>query len=656
MGSNSTPLGGLDQTLANAQVWPIRALGAVKRHQFADDPTFQQYYQKALEDGRWLESSVADANAWLVKRKKDLKEKIQHKIDSAILAADGQNKHTPRVFLYIADGVKFMQEVQQYQQEVTQIISALQQNITQLQQMEQNLLAMVQGTLNSIALLMNNICNWGLPALPSIPNLIPDTIFHWNGFNFSPLASFAAQAPSISFFTNFSFSQCIPQLPGYGNIFTNQPSQVTSYSGNAFGTTMFVPPLGGTVPPVGQNYSDPTFLSQLQTNTTTPVYGTSFNPNSSMIGAVPNPSTIISNYQMPAATYAANIVSITPSLLSNTIEPTDADYASPNLPVRQANLRAALVHNINLGAVVSSNYDPYITSAWIFYLNLCRIGRGGNWLNNFEAAYTQYIQPTATSLQQNAVPWNNLLNGPGVVDTPTDIPLVDTLTALTGVGLGNVLWKLSYVEAALLGYTRNATWDQFADNTYLTNFTGANLDYVATTVNSSQTTTVVLGATTAAYPTSCTFPNAIQAILNQVIALATTNIANATTYQSPRAQNRFTFDQFGNATAVDRFSQFWRDFNTNLQALLVQDPYIVQFVVTYVGSLDSAVDPLGTPVDYNTVTVDASIRNRQWTPGTPLLNLPVAPAVAFQNSTAPNDTTSGWLSPFRYRSQCYART
>jgi hypothetical protein len=645
-------MGSLPSDLQNAQIWPIRALGAVQRHQFADDPTVQQYYQKAMEDGRFLESSIGDANASLLKRKKDLQEKIQQKIDSAILAADGQNKHRVRVFLYIADGIKFLQEVQQFQSEITGIISAVQSNIGQLQSMETNLLAMVNANLQSIALLMNNICNWGLPSLPSIPNLIPDSIFHWNGFNFSPLAAFAALKPNLTFNTNFSFSQCIPQLPGYGNIFTNQPTMVTQYSGNTLGTTSFVPPLGGTVPPANQDYTDPTFISQMQSTTATPVYlpansstggtQTPFNPNSSMLGAVPDPNTIISDYQMPAATYAANIVSIVPALRDNTIEPTDADYANPNLTVRQSNLRAALVHNINLGAVVASNFDPYITSAWVFYLGLTRMSRGGNWINNLEGAYTQYIQPTLTSFADNAVPWNNYLDGPGLQNTPTDIPLIDTLTAATPLAQGNILWKLSYVEAGLLGYTRNATWDAYADNTYLSSFTGTDTDYKPTAINPSQTTTVQLGEGVAEFPVLCTYPNAIQAVLNQVIAIATANINLATTYQSPRAQNRFTFDQFGTATQVDRFSQFWRDFNANLQALLVQDPYLVQFVVTYVGSLDSAVDPLGNPLDYNTITVDAATRNRQWTPGTPLLPIPVTPAVAFQNNTAPDDTTSGW--------------
>jgi len=79
--------------------------------------------------------------------------------------------------------------------------------------------------------------------------------------------------------------------------------------------------------------------------------------------------------------------------------------------------------------------------------------------------------------------------------------------------------------------------------------------------------------------------------LNAVIAAATINIQNDVGYLSVRLGNRYTYNQFAQATLVDRFSQFWRDFATNLKILLAQDPYLVQFVITYFGTLNGALNP-----------------------------------------------------------------
>src|SRR5208337_4062094 len=479
--------------------------------------------------------------------------------------------------------------------------------------MEQNLLGMVQSNLNALASLLNNICNWGIPDLPAIPNLFSDTIWFWNGFNFFPLAAFK---PKIGFDVNFAFNQCVLHVPNV-NIFPNYPSSVDTYSGLPYGTPLFVPPLGGIVPNTGQNLSDPNFIALMQATNTDPVYGPTFNPNSSMFGSVPDPSTIISNYQMPASVYRSNIVSIVPSLRSNVVEPGDPDYNNPNLIVRQPNLQKDLVHYINLDSVVSSNFDPYVTSAWLFYVNGARGGRQGNWLPQYEAAYQTYVQPSIASLAANAVPWNNVLGGTGVSDTPTDIPFTDTLQAMTPAQQQLALWKLSYVEAAMLGYTKSKTWDAYQDANYLSGTTGSDLDYNPTAMDFANTSTITLGAGTAVYPATCTYPTVIAAIFNRVVAQATLDIQNDATYESPRLGNRFVYNQFAQATLVDRFTQFWRDFNTNMVSLLAQDPYLVQFAVTYFGTLNGALNPLGDQTAYTALKADVATRSRTWTPGTP---------------------------------------
>jgi len=617
----------LTTDLQNAELWPIKAKGAVTRLNPLSDPAIEHFYHKSMEQGRFLECSIADANFWLQEKKQDLIEKISMYTNMNSLAVDGQLKHRPRAFKYIADSIRILQAVSSFQQEITGLISAVTHNIGVLSSIEQNMLGMVQQNLNAIANLLNQVCNWGLPDLPAIPNFFSDTIWNWNGFNFFPLSAFQ---PHVGFDFNFAFNQCIVHVPNI-NIFRNYPSTVNTYSGLTYGTPFFVPPLGGVLPNTGQNLS----------NTSVPVYGPAFNPNSSMLGSLPDPSTIISNYQLPAQTYQDNILTLIPATRNLVIEPTDPDYNNPDLVTRQANERKALIHFITLKQVVASNYDPYVTSAWLFYLNLNRTGAGrtGNWLPNFQQIYTDAIQPSINSLTLTAVPYNNYSGT--VVDTPTDIPFVDLAKNLPAALLENLLWKLSYVEASLLGYTRTQDWDNGADPLYLSSFTGSDLDYSVTLI-SVTLASVTLGAGTAQYPVPCSYPTSIATIMNEVITLATENIANTPGYQSPHPQYRFVYDQFAQAQLVDRYSQFWREFNNNLIVLLAQDPYIVQRAVSYAETLNSAINPLADSTDYNQLLSDCQTRNRAWVAGTPLLNLPVAPIVTYSNNSVPDSNSNGW--------------
>ena len=640
--------------LANAQIWTVKAQGEVVRLNPMGDPTIEKYYHKSLEQGRFLEQNIGDAQHWLQQKKNQLQTHISVYMAAHQLAIDGQLPDTPRSIKYVKDAVNIIQQVTALQKEISGLIQAVLTNIAILEGMEQNMLAMVNQNLNSLSILLNQICNWGLPSLPSLPNRFPDTIFHWNGFNFTPLASFAKRLETLGMnladFSvlnpNFSFNQCSLNPPN--TTLPPVPSSITTYSGLNMGTALIIPPLGGVLASSGQSLTDPTFVSQMQ-NTSTPVYtptsigqAQAFNPNSSMQGAVPNPATIISNYQMPSDVYQSNIVSIVPSLTNQTIEPTDADYGNPNLAVRNPELQKALAHYVTLENVVASGYDPNLTSAWLLYLETTRNGRLGSWIENFQVAYVQYITPSITYLKANPVPWNCVLPSNEVNNTPTAIPLISTLKAADSATQNNILWKLSYLEASLLGYTRSQQWDDGADAGYLSSFTGTDLDYKATTLNSGTTTTLILGEKTADYPTPCTFPSSMGAVLQEVIDIASINIQNTPSYVSSRPQFNFIYNQFGEATQVNRFTQFWRTFNANLQALLLQDPYLIQFVVTYAGALDSAIDPLGNTSIYNQLAHDAATRNRSWVPGTPLLNIPVAPKVTYTTNTTPSNQQNGW--------------
>jgi hypothetical protein len=639
----------LTDDLKKAQLWPIKAKGAVERLNPLGDPEIEQQYHKALEQGRFRETSIADAQHWLAQKKSLLTRHLTGLFHMNSLAIDGQLSRTPRAIKFAIDSINILKTVNQYQQEIIGLIQAVTNNIGILQSIEQNMLGMVQQNLNALGNLLHEVCNWGLPDLPAIPNLFSDTIWRWNGFNFFPLASFK---PHIGLDLNFSFSQCHIHIPNL-NIFRNYPSTVDSYSGLTYGTPLFVPPLGGLLPNTGQDLSDPDFINQMQnigyaTGGVTPgnvVIGPYYNPNTfnvnSMLGSVPDPSTIISKYLMPPTTYADNIISIVPTTRDQVIYPTDPDYNNPNLSVRQPLLRKALVHFVNLHEVVASEFEPHLISAWLLYLDASRTARGGQWLSQLEVAYTQYIQPSVTALQQNPIPWNNVLGGDGVQDSP-DLPLIDLIAVSSVESVRTILWKLSYIEASLLGYTRNQTWDEGADANFISSFTHNDLDYRSTLI-STDTTTVVLGEGVAESSVPCTFPTSISAVLAQVIDAASTNITNTPTYRSKRPQFRFRYDQFAQATEVDRFSQFWREFNANLQLLLAQDPYLVGFVTTYPEALSSAVDPLGNSFIYDTVKMDTFSRSRTWVPGFPLLNIPKAPVLSVSSNFVPTDGQNGWV-------------
>ena len=635
----------LTQELQSHLLWPIEAKGSVQRWKPLGDFEIEHFYHTSLEDGRQLEKSITDANNWLIERRNGIQRHIQQLFDHVKIATDGKLDNPWRAIKFGYDIISFMQEVSKFEQDITQLIGAVVQNIGILQSMEANIIAMVQTNLGAIASLLHEICNWGLPDLPAIPNMFSDGIWNWNGFNFFPLSSFV---PHPSFDASFAFGQCNIHLPDV-NVLRNFPSSVSTYSGLSYGTPLFVPPLGGLIPDTGTNLSSEDFIAKMQGEKATPwytgdpSYAHPFDLQASMKGSLPDPNAVISAYGLPPQTYQDNIVSLVPGLAGDVVEPSDPDYLSPDLPVRQATLRKDLVHYVTLGQVVASNYDPYLTSAWLFYVGSARGGRAGTWIANFQAAYQQYVQPSLDYLAGPPIPWNRVLPGGTLNAGPPAIPLIVLLSALPATSAqSNVLWKLSYLEAALLGYPRNAQWDGYADGTYVGGFTGTDLDYSSVAVDPSSTTTIILGQDEATYLVPCTFPSAIGKNLITVISMADNRIRLDTAFQSSRPQYRYTYDQFAVATQVDRFSQFWREFNGNLQALLVQDPYLVGFVCAYPESLDSAVDPLGDPSTYDAVKADASSRNRTWAPGFPLLKVPVAPVVVYSNGSTPDPFHNGW--------------
>src|SRR5271170_4407140 len=247
-----------------ALLWPIKAQGAVTRLSPAGNPAVSSVYSNSMEQGRFLESSIADANTQLLQAKQELFDKLTFLSHMNSLAVDGQLGHTPRVPKFVADSISILQTANALQKEVIGLINALQQNLTMLVAIEQQMLQMVQTALNSLANLLNNICNWGIPALPSIPLIFADQIWNWNGFTFSPLALFSVIKSDTNFSFNFSFSQCSIGPTSPSNLFVDDPLTTESYSGYTYGTSNYDPPFQGMATPATQDLSDPAFIAQMQ--------------------------------------------------------------------------------------------------------------------------------------------------------------------------------------------------------------------------------------------------------------------------------------------------------------------------------------------------------------------------------------------------------
>jgi hypothetical protein len=632
----------------STDLWPVENWGAPTRPPLAGIPNLEPSFHMPFEQGRFLERPIGDAIAQIQTKQLDLTEKILGYVNLNKLTLDCQLPDSARPPVMVADSISFVQQIRTYVDQGQQLLTALQANVQILLAAEAGVQNMIQANINALANLLQQICNWNLPSLPSLAALLGNT-FHWNGFNFNSPSGFSFNPGLVTGVSlsdlnvNFSFGQCVPRVANLASVFGSTPASISDGT-NILSLATPVPPLAGGSYGDPTQFNNPQYISQMQA-TSSPV----FNPDvvatssgsSALATSLPSPSSIISNYSLPASEYVANIASAVSVLNPIIIQPDDPDYASGRPSVsRLANLRAILIQYVNLATIVASNYDPNLTAAWLIYLGLNRAARGGQWLANFQAEYTIEIAPSVGYVNNTPVPWNNVLGGSGVSAAPTAIPLIAALQADTS---NNLKWRLSYIEASLLGYTRTRTWDVAEDSAYLSSFTGSDLDYTPSIVNETPTTTLVLGDGTASFPVSATFPTSIATVMSEVIAIAATDILTTPGYQSTRPQFRYSYDMFGQPTLVDRFSQFWRDFNANLVTFQAQSSTIVDYVVSYVEALNSAINPLANNTDYLAIETDVTTRNPSWTPGSALPTVPVA-SVLLASSEAPTNTTNGWTT------------
>jgi hypothetical protein len=645
--------------MADASFFPTFAKGPVTRPDLPGLAKIESVYHKSLEQGRMLENAIGDVSYELKKAKKDLEEKVSACLRSITLGTDGQFPDSIRPAKYVVDVVKFVKEMKDFLDQINATIVSMLQCIQQLAAMLKSIQGMIQSIANALANLLNQICNWHLPALPSLPNIFGDLVWNFPGFNLKGLGFDF----KLKFDFNFAFGMCQVKKPNFNSVFSNYPRSITTPNGLAFGSQVYNPPLGGTVATTGQLH-DPVFIDQLHIPSPVPIFKPDYNPfvdsqlpsssggSSGLSGSLPNPDSIVNDYALPPGTYKDNIVSLVPGLepmiiqsndplytiLPNDVTPSDHPDLSERLPSYRALFRAS----VTLEKIVDSSYNTNITTAWLLYMQKSRTSRKGKWIKEFQILYDKYIVPSLIYVDTIPVPYNGL-DGQ-IISAPSHPPFIDQLLALSELDRKVELWKLSYIEASLLGYGRSTRWDSSATTDFL-GFTGADLDFQKATMGSLDQNRMLSSNGKAEFPVPLDFYSGWTTELDLAITNATQMIEVNPQFRTSNPQYRFIYDQFADAREVDRYSQFWREWVANFNNLLAnEDPTVLPYVLDYWEVLDSKVNPLGDNALYLYVREDALTREPTWTPGAVVLSVVKGLSSLTDSGSTPNSSNNGWVN------------
>jgi hypothetical protein len=621
------------------------------------DPRVGGLYPKAMEQGRMLEQSLGDAAHELAKAKQDLMDKIKNEISKALAACTTALPDPSRPGPIIAKMVAFIKQAKEFIQDVVAVVQGIIKCIQMLWTMIAALKGMIQSCLNALANLLQELCNWNLPNLPSLPNLF-GLFMNFPGFNLPNFKALLKQP----FAFNFSLKDCHIHLPNV-NIFRDNPMGFTIT--DLLGRPIFHLPAPMTIPYSGQNVTlanlgDSEYVAGLQKESATPVYSYNFNPAdpACMQGSLPTASYVINNFQLTKKDYKDNLLSISfPALVPKA---TDADYNDFNPGYVQANItdtagaarivdvRHTLQTQAVLGNLVASNWDPNLVSLWLNYLQINMSTRRGTglWVPTNASNYSSYIEPSLEFLNPPSdptqdvpvIPYNNIINGTGVQVGPVDLPIVKSVQALTAADQATLCWKLSYIEAGLLGIERNTTWDP-------PNTEGMISDWTQSLPSGSKATLNVPIYTTSATPTiSLNYDKNWLSVIQQVISKGHEEIQNTFGYTTSRPQWKYVYNQFGESTPTDRFLQYWMTFQYNYTQLMQSDPTLINFVMYNPDILASAVDPLGDPTLFNALEADFNARDLTWVAGYPIPNIPQGLLIGSASIAGPTVTNSGWDS------------
>ena len=686
------------------------------RNEFPGKSNIEGVQHELLKDGAMLERNIGDAVMWVKDGIKDLEDKVKAWVRLQLASASAEPSIAGRIIACIIAIVTFVKDMIDFIKDVIGLIQAVVAIIGFMQGMIASIIAMAQRILNAIATLINEICSLQLPKLPSIPNLFGNLYF--DGFKF-PKGAFKF---ALHFDANFAFGAC-HRRQIQPSIFQNYPSPV-KFGMDPSGTFQESPSVTGNPPlpnalfvgdvnPAGSTLPNPPDPA-LQ-----PIFADDWTPDGGFTGALPVPTAIKAPYALTPDLFGAQILSLLPGSGPITVDEnpvgttgpgggTTTSVYCPPLAVGdwedllQPAVRAFCVQEVTLDKIIPADWDVWgqnqggsgdftqplnwvVAWAWLAYVYQCREntgngnvfglslnnGRGGTWLPAFQDVYTAHVLPGYQDIVASPVPWNaamqGLIKADGTMDTtgvpPWSMVFIQHLMGMVNdpAKLYQTLWKLSYVEASLLGYPRCTRWDAMAGPVaaytpvagFIDGPTGADLDYVPlpTTGSAQADVTVLLDSMGKAnYPSSITIPQALAVNMAQVVAWGVAEIAATPGFLAPSMANRVVYNEYAQPIQINFYSQYWKQFRANWLALLAYPqpssdmpwkPSLQSIIYNYPALLDSAVNPLtknpglwpAAKLDYENRYWGPTLP-KAWTSGSPYLPTPVIPTVVITASSA----------------------
>ena len=663
------------------QLIPISVTKSFNRETFPGKAYLEKIQHPTLMEGQKLDRSLGDAQSAVNDGMKYVNDKITTYMKLIILGSDGMFPDGYRPVLYIKDVILFIKDIKDFIEQLKGLIEAMEGVAGYTWMVQARTQAYMISKLNGIANLMHEICNFRMPDLPSIPSLYG--IFNFNGFHF-PKFGWQPIHPAWDNLRNFAFGDChIRNLaPNNTNIFRDWPKSRFHLTSDG---EINIYPSGSLVSiPMNRGFFEDDPKAPLP-STYTPILKSSWSPTDGYTGSFPNKDAIKSPFAFQPSEFkehALSLVGDPTSIIANFNNNGDAasnhpmaltttmpdgsvtfDY-QPGRDSLKLPVRAFCRSNVRLGGIVPEGWDAGDTSeslrwatawAWVVYVGDCRSARQGVWVKELETLYLDHIQPSVTELVGMDIPWND-----SVGDTPyPTFPLLDVLVRTAGSpAFGNLLWKLSFVEAALLAYPRDTRWDAYSDAAFLSGPTGEDADYLLVEPLSKSNVVIVLetpGLTD--FPSAISVPdNAISALQSVVNSghLTIGNVASTNELQvavtsarggAMRSTSRYIYTVYAENREIDYHSQYWKEFSNNWNDLLTLEDGLLRTLLRYPAALNSAINPLADPSLYYRIKQDFRERDASWVPGNPVLPTPFFPVLTNRGTSIQRveGEPNGWL-------------
>lgn len=574
--------------MTDQQIFPVKVQKAITRLQPPGRPDLEERYHNSMEQGRFLERSLGDAMSQLKERRQDLQEKIDQYTNMNKLATDGQFPDSIRPAKYVLDSIKIVQEIQKYTQEVLNVAKAINETIGMYQSLKQNIQGYFQERLNALATLLNEICNFNLPSLPSIPNFFGN--FTFDGFKF-PKGAFQFR---LSFDKNFAYGQC--RLRGGDiDIFRNYPKTM-DWNGVPTTIPVYRPPFSGFLYVNGEPANVSSITDVAYYSDFDPVTDFYTGPSGTQSG-FPNPEKIVSNYHIPVDQFIERLSSL-------------------------------VGVTTNIQTIIDSNYEPNLVTAWLKLIEMNRQQRAGDWIPTFQVAYDTFIKSSIDYIDANGIVWNNKLGGSGTSAGDPNIPIISLLQG-NATRSGQIVWMLSYIESSLLGLDRNKNFDVYRLQTgtdldlmvhdYLSGLSGEESDYIRYKMPAGVMTIIPLDSGgKAQYPTYINVPQDLVLEMNVIVSRLSAEIDRQASFISQRPKYRYVYDNFGNQTILDKYSQFWREVADNWNTLISlynSNDFNSSFILSYETTIQEYIDPLSNKTSLNLLVKDCDTRSKTWYPG-----------------------------------------